>query len=128
MAGGVVALTATVSSSGAIPSGTVTFMAQGRLVGSKSLSAAGLATMSMPTSSVARAVSILAHYNGDSLFGSSTSSATQLQVLGLSSSTTLASTGTDLSPASTTGLIAIVVGAVLLLVARRPARTPRHRR
>jgi LPXTG-motif cell wall-anchored protein len=128
VAGGDVTLTATVTSPAATPSGTVTFLDQGQPVGSSALNAAGVGSMTMSTSSVTTSGSIVARYNGDTQFDSSTSRAIHLQVVELSGGTNLASTGTNSSPASAIGVLALVVGTFLLVAARRPARTPKHRR
>ena len=73
-AGQTVALAATVvAGSGGHPSGTVSFLGNGVVLGTASLNSAGVATLS-PASMAAGTYSITAQYSGNSSFAASTSS------------------------------------------------------
>jgi hypothetical protein len=73
-------LTATVTGTGATPSGTVSFAANGMGLGTATVDASGTATLSYSFSSVGT-VAITAAYSGDATFGASTSPPFQENVL-----------------------------------------------
>lgn len=104
-----VALTAKVTSNGGIPTGTVTFFADGVAVGTVSVDAAGNATTSI--SSLATGThSITATYSGDVNDSPSTSPAISLVITTIPTATALGASSTT-GPNAQVALVATVIGS-----------------
>jgi hypothetical protein len=129
--GGTSTLTATVAAPGAnTPTGgTVTFTVNGVTVGTATAGPTGTATLTVPAGSIARTVTVSAHYNGLINYGSSTSVGTGLVVTAAAAppatgppnttttSTTTTGTTTTLANTGPTQLVALggAAGALLLV-------------
>ena len=96
-----IVFTATVTGSGATPTGTVNFSANGNSIGAAPVNGSGVATISVSTLPVG-VYSIVANYTGDASDASSVSAATTLNVV-------LATTATTLSAAPNPALVSQTV-------------------
>jgi hypothetical protein len=109
-AGANVTLTATVTGTGA--TGTVTFVDGSTTLGSGTLNASGVATLTVSTLAVG-SHSITAVYSGDSSFNGSTSSAVTVTVTGakLASQTTISASSYSITVEQSVTLTATVMGS-----------------
>jgi sugar lactone lactonase YvrE len=102
-----VTFTATVTSNGAVPTGTITFLADGASIGSAPLSAGGTATLTN-SSLTPGTHSVIAAYSGDANNTASTSFAISQVVDTIPTTTTLTSSA---SAGGTVSLVATVTSA-----------------
>jgi hypothetical protein len=110
LAGGAVTFTATVSGSGGIPTGTVTFLDGGNNLGSSALNNSGAATFSAAALSAAGSPhSITAVYSGNSSFAGSVSSVL-MQFITSSSATTITSSQNPAPASNEVTFTAVVTG------------------
>jgi hypothetical protein len=107
--GGSVTFTATVTGPGGTPGGTVTFLDGGTSIGTGTLNAGGVATLSISTLSVATH-SITASYGGDTSFNVSTSPVVSQVVNNGTSATALVATPNPSSFAQSVTFMATVTG------------------
>ena len=103
-----VSIVAKVTSNGGIPTGAVTFTADGASIGSANLDATGTATLSI-SSLAAGTHSITASYGGDSNDTASTSPAISLVVTTIPTATALGATSSS-GASSQVSLVATVIG------------------
>ena len=110
-AGQTITLTATVSGSQGVPTGTVTFSANGTTAGSAMLNASGVATLSLSTVGYAAGTySIVAAYAGNTVYKSSQSSAINLVLNKASSSIGLTASPNPVQATQAETLTATVSG------------------
>jgi large repetitive protein len=105
-----VILTATVTGNGGTPTGTVTFMDGTTSIGTGTLNASGVATLTVSTLAVGQQ-SITAVYGGDADDAGSTSTAVIITVKAFSTTTVLAASATNLGSGQPLALVAVVASA-----------------
>ncbi|MFO0930836.1 MAG: Ig-like domain repeat protein [Gemmataceae bacterium] len=110
--GQTVTLTATVTSAAGTPTGTVTFFDGAVSLGTGTLNASGVATLSKSNFTVGSHATLTAQYAGDGTFSGSTSSAQSLTVSLAASSTTLSLSATSVTAGTSVTLTATVSGGV----------------
>jgi large repetitive protein len=100
-------LTATVTGNGATPTGAVSFMDGVTKIGSGTLSATGVATLTVSNLAVGQH-SITAVYGGDTDDSGSTSAAVIVNVHAFTTSTVLAASGTQIGAGTPLSLVAVI--------------------
>jgi len=108
--GGSVTLTATVTSGGGTPTGTVSFYDGATLLGIGTLNGSGVASLSTTTLSMG-GNTLTASYGGATTNGASTSAATTVMVTGLTTATTLAASPTSTGSGGNVTLTATVTSS-----------------
>ena len=105
-----VSLTATVTGSGATPTGNVTFSVNGLILDTVSLSSSGVARLAASTNGQAPgAYPVIASYGGNSSYDSSTSTALTVTLNKAATATTLTADPTSVTPPGNVNLTAIVI-------------------